>query len=433
MDQERLRFESIVGWALVGTYLGCMVRFISSRILYCHQPSYCHTIRPTMAITFQLNAQSDYARAGLMNTSHGDVPTPAFMPVATQGSVKSLSPHELRDLGARIVLGNTYHLYLRPGVELLREMGGLSSFMSWNGPTLTDSGGFQAFSLGPRARISDAGIMFRSLIDGSSHFFTPEKAITYQEMIGGDIIMALDQCLTYTQDEKAANEAMERTHNWAVQSKAAHKTNEQSLFGIVQGGVFPKLREKSATFITSLDFPGYAIGGLAVGESKATMYPLVAQTSAILPKEKPRYLMGVGSPEDLVECVGRGIDLFDCVLPTRVARNGALFTRSGRRDITNAKLFRGVEIPIDEGCDCFACQNFSAGYLHHLFRSRELLGLRLASIHNLRFIMHLMEDMRRAIVSDTFQEYAQNFLRHYQPANETARLEQRKKRIAAWQ
>ena len=408
-------------------------------------PAVVHSASPivaaqTMSITFELQATDGAARAGVLLTPHGTVPTPAFIPLATQGSVKTVTPQELRDLGANIVLGNTYHLYLRPGVDVVREMGGLSAFMNWHGPVLTDSGGFQAYSLGRRVHISDPGLRFQSHIDGSYHLFTPEKMGAYQEALGADIVMALDQCPAYTQDKSAVREAMERTHRWAERCRQAHHqkgqapsaSSGQALFGIVQGGVFPDLREESAAFITSLELPGYAIGGLGVGEPKATMYPLVAHTAALLPRDRPRYLMGVGSPEDLVECVALGVDLFDCALPTRVARNGALFTRSGRVNI-NGSRFRGERGPVEEGCDCYTCQGFSAGYLHHLFHAGELLGLRLATIHNLRFIVRLMEDMRQAITSGTFDAFAQGFLKEYQPVDEEVRMGQREKWLASRQ
>ena len=383
----------------------------------------------TMSIAFQLEATDGIARAGLLRTPHGPVPTPAFMPLATQGSVKTVTPQELRDLGATIVLGNTYHLYLRPGVELVRGMGGLGAFMAWDGPTLTDSGGFQAYSLGGRVRVSQQGLRFQSHIDGSSHMFTPEEVVAHQEALGADIIMALDHCLAYTQDKAAARQAMERTHQWAEQCRHAHQEG-QALFGIVQGGIFQDLREESAAFITGLDLPGYAIGGLAVGEPKATMYPLVAHTAALLPRDRPRYLMGVGSPEDLVQCVARGVDMFDCALPTRVARNGALFSRSGRINIDGAS-FKGKRGPLEDVCDCYTCQHFTAGYLHHLFRAGELLGLRLATIHNLRFIVRLMEQMRSAVLSLSFEAFARDFLESYQPADEEARLAQQQKWLAS--
>ena len=363
-----------------------------------------------------------------MGTRHGEVPTPAFMPVGTQGSVKALTPQEVKDVGADIILANAYHLYLRPGIDLVMEMGGLHSFTGWKGPILTDSGGFQAFSLGPLKQVSDDGILFRSHIDGSQHLFTPENATRYQEALGADVAMCLDQCVAYGENRESVARAAERTHRWAVRCKEAHAgaTSESSpaLFGIVQGGVFPDLREQSAEYVTSLGFDGYAVGGLAVGESKASMYQITDQVGRLLPEYKPRYMMGVGSSEDLVECVSRGMDLFDCALPTRVARNGALFTNTGRVDIAKQRFAKSSG-PIQDGCDCYTCINFSGAYLHHLFKARELLGLRLASIHNLRFVLALMEDMRRAIIDNKFQGFRDSFLSVYSPTNETARLLQK--------
>lgn len=378
-------------------------------------------------LTFEQVARSGNARAGLLHTVHGDVPTPVFLPVATQGSVKTVTPQELRELGATILLGNTYHLYLRPGVDVVRQMGGLAHFMAWDGPTFTDSGGFQAFSLGSRVRVSDEGLWFHSHIDGSRHQFTPEIATAYQETLGADIIMPLDQCIAYTENFEEARAAMERTHQWLARCKKSHRTDgNQALFGIVQGGVFMELREESSAYVASLDPPGYAIGGLEVGEPKDIMYSVVERTIAFLPDSKPRHLLGVGSPEDLVEGVARGVDMFDCALPTRVARNGALYTRLGRINVA-AATYRGKDGPVEEGCDCYSCKNFTVGYLHHLFRSGELLALRLGTLHNLRFIMRLMQEMRGAIQNDTFSEYAEEFLANYRPANKDARKDQRER------
>ena len=380
------------------------------------------------SLKFHVISTCASARAGVLTTPHGEVSTPAFMPVATQGSVKALTPEEVVEVGAGIILSNAYHLYLRPGVDVVRELGGLHNFTNWKGPILTDSGGFQAFSLGSLRKISDEGILFRSHIDGSEHLFTPESATLCQETLGADIIMCFDQCIAYGESREAVRRAMERTHRWAVRCKEAHDRasafGRQAIFGIVQGGVFPELRAESATYITSLDFDGYAVGGLAVGEAKAPMYDVTEQVARFLPEDKPRYLMGVGSPEDLIECVARGMDLFDCALPTRVARNGALFTGTGRVDITNRR-FKEASGPLQEGCDCYTCRDFSAAYLHHLFKSRELLGLRLASIHNLRFVLRLMEDMRAAIMDGTFQSFRDSFLNTYRPTNEPARLSQK--------
>ena len=367
----------------------------------------------------------------MLHTPHGDVPTPAFLPVATQGSVKTVTPKELRELGATILLGNTYHLSLRPGVEVVRGMGGLAAFMGWDRPTLTDSGGFQVFSLGSRLRVGDSGVRFQSHIDGSLHHMTPETVMAHQAALGADIAMALDQCVASTEDKEAVRAAMQRTHRWLARCREAHGGNTgQALFGIVQGGVFMDLREESAAHVTGFDLPGYGIGGLAVGEPKATMLSMVEHTASLLPAERPRHLLGVGSPEDLVECVGRGIDMFDCALPTRVARNGALFTRMGRVDI-EAASYRGKHGPVEEGCDCYTCGNFSAGYLHHLFRSSELLALRLATLHNLRFVMRLMEEMRGAIVAGTFAAFAQEFLGRYSPADQEVRAAQQEKWLSA--
>ena len=387
-----------------------------------------------VSLKFQLMATSGGGRAGMLNTQHGEVPTPAFMPVATQGSVKSLTPEEVQAAGAHIILGNTYHLYLRPGVDLVKGMGGLHSFTSWKGPILTDSGGYQAFSLGPLKRIGDDGISFRSHIDGSEHFFTPEDAILYQHYLGADIIMCLDQCIAHGEDRESVRQAMDRTHSWAGRCKETHLRAggpaARALFGIVQGGVFPELRSQSAEYITSLGFDGYAVGGLAVGEGKAAMYDVTGQVGSLLPEDSPRYLMGVGSPEDLVECVSLGMDLFDCSLPTRVARNGGLFTSTGRVDITSRR-FKETSGPLQQDCDCYTCGNFSAAYLHHLFRSRELLGLRLASIHNLRFVLRLMEEMRREITGGNFQSFRKSFLGGYRPTDEAARLSQKEASMVA--
>ncbi len=375
---------------------------------------------------FRVQTTSGKARAGVIETPHGAVDTPAFMPVATQGSVKGVTPKELRELGAGIVLGNTYHLYLRPGIEVIEEMGGLHEFMGWQGPILTDSGGFQAFSLGAMAKLTDNEVVFRSHIDGSLHKFTPEVAVTYQERLGVDVMMCLDQCVAADGSEEAVREAMERTHRWAAQCREAWKSETQALFGIVQGGVSEEMRQESAEFITGLDFPGYAVGGLAVGETKSEMYETVSLTGELLPVDRPRYLMGVGSPEDLVEGVSRGMDMFDCALPTRVARNGALFTPDGRVNVAVAR-YRREQGPVQEGCDCVACAGFSMGYISHLFRSKELLGLRLASIHNLRFVQRLMEELRRRILAGDFDEFAEEFLGRYRPTDEAARMAQKRR------
>jgi queuine tRNA-ribosyltransferase len=379
---------------------------------------------------FTLKSTDGHARAGVLRTPHGDVPTPAFMPVATQGSVKALAPSDLAAIGARIVLANTYHLYLRPGVDVVSKLGGLHGFMAWDGPILTDSGGFQGFSLEHLREITEDGITFKSHLDGSLHQFTPEAAIRHQEGLGADIIMPLDMCVPSDSARPVAEEAVERTNRWAVRCRQAHSRPGQILFGIVQGGLFPDLRRRSAEFLLSLGFPGYAIGGLSVGESKEQMYEAVALTTPLLPADSPRYLMGVGSPEDLVECVARGIDTFDCVLPTRIARNGALLVRTGRLNIDTAP-FKTREGPLEEGCDCYTCRTFSAAYVHHLFRARELLAYRLATVHNLRHVLRLMEEMRVAILEGRFEAYRAEFHRRFVPSDQETRRVQKQKWLEA--
>ncbi len=392
------------------------------------------------AFTFQVQHRDGSARSGQFATPHGSVETPIFMPVATQATIKTLTPHEVMDLGAQIVLGNAYHLYLRPGVETVNRLGGLHQFMRWPRPILTDSGGFQAFSMGAFRRVDDDHIRFRSHIDGSEHIFTPELAISNQQGLGADIIMCLDQCIEYGAERPEVEKAMDRTHRWARLCYDAHynepeptyadNARRQALFGIVQGGTFPDLRQRSAEFIVSIPFPGYAIGGLAVGESKAQMYETTQQVTELLPGDKPRYLMGVGSPEDLVEGVSQGVDMFDCVLPTRVARNGALFTRTGRVNIANRR-FAEQDAPLEEDCSCYACENFTAAYLWHLFKAKEVLGLRLASVHNLHFILRLMEGMRQSILEDRFDSFRRDFHDTYRPTDEATRQRQKEKWLAA--
>ena len=389
---------------------------------------------------YQICHQDGAARAGLLTTPHGVIPTPAFMPVATQATVKTLTPEEVAGLGAQIILGNAYHLYLRPGVAAVRRPGGLHSFMAWPGPILTDSGGFQAFSMGALRRVDDGHIRFRSHLDGSEHIFTPERAIANQQGLGADIIMCLDQCIAFGAPRAEVQRAMERTHRWAQLCYNAHYVSPapeyaasaagQALFGIVQGGTFPDLRRESADFIAARDFPGCAIGGLAVGESKAEMYAITAQVTERLPAAKPRYLMGVGAPEDLVESVAAGVDLFDCVLPTRVARNGALFTPTGRVNIANRR-FADLDEPLDPHCDCYACRHFTAAYLRHLFRAKEILGLRLASLHNLRYILRLMADLRAAIAANRLAQFRRNFHAHYRPTDAHARQQQKQRWLTA--
>ncbi|MCG0238507.1 MAG: tRNA guanosine(34) transglycosylase Tgt [Firmicutes bacterium] len=349
------------------------------------------------------------ARRGRLTTPHGVIETPVFMPVGTQATVKTLSPHEVWDLGARIILSNTYHLYLRPGADLIREAGGLHRFMAWPGSILTDSGGFQVFSLAELRKITEEGVQFRSHLDGSSHFLSPETAIQVQNALGADIIMCFDECTPWPVEYEYAKASMERTARWAARCKAAHaRPDDQALFGIVQGSTYADLRRESAARTVELDFPGYAVGGLSVGEPKALMHEMLEITVPLLPPDRPRYLMGVGSPEDLIEGVWRGIDMFDCVLPTRIARHGTVFTRRGKLSVRSAAFARDWE-PIEPGCDCYACRHFSRAYIRHLFKAEEMLGLRLASLHNLRFLLRLMEEVRQALETGTFAEYRRAF------------------------
>jgi queuine tRNA-ribosyltransferase len=366
------------------------------------------------------------ARAGELLTPHGVVPTPLFLPVASQGTVKTLTPEEVKGLGIDMVLANTYHLYLRPGISAIEKVGGLHKFMGWEGAILTDSGGYQIFSLARLRRVGDEGVTFRSHIDGSEHHLTPEMIIQFQESLGADIIMALDECPAHDESLERVKRATERTHRWAERCQQAQKRRDQALYAIVQGGVFAELRRQSAEYLTSLDFPGYAIGGLSIGEPKKVTFAMVEETVALLPEEKPRYLMGVGSPEDIVEAVAQGCDIFDSALPTRVARNGGLLTGEGRQNIRNA-AFSQMEQPIVPDCDCYTCRNFSAAYLHHLFAGEELLAYRLATIHNLSFINNLMNKIRGAIQDGTFVAFKNSFLKNYQPTDEKTRLSQKQK------
>ena len=354
------------------------------------------------------------ARAGILRTPHGTMLTPAFMPVGTQATVKGVPPRDLLDLGATTILSNTYHLYLRPGDELIARRGGLHTFMRWPGPILTDSGGFQVFSLSEMRTIDDDGVTFKSHLDGSMHRFTPEKAIKVQENLDADIIMAFDECPPPT-DREYIGLSLQRTHAWALRCRDAHLT-DQALFGIVQGGIFQDLREQSARFITALNLPGYAIGGLAVGESKESMNQVIGWMHAALPQDKPRYLMGVGDPRDLVRGVARGVDMFDCVLPTRLARHGAAFTQDGRINMRN-KIFEDDETPLDSECHCYTCQMFTKSYIRHLLHVEEMLGLYLMSLHNLAFLLNLMRNIRQAILEDRFDAFAMQFLSRYEKAS----------------
>ena len=366
------------------------------------------------------------ARAGELVTRHGVVPTPVFLPVGSQATVKTLTPEELKEIGVPMVLANTYHLYLRPSISVIEKMGGLHKFMAWDRAILTDSGGYQIFSLAALRQVNDEGVLFRSHIDGSEHFITPELIIQFQEALGADMIMALDECPAHDDSLKKVQIAMTRTHHWAERCQRVQKRRDQALYAIVQGGIFSELRYQSAKYLTSLGFPGYAIGGLSLGEPKGVTLAVIEETVVLLPESKPRYLMGVGSPEDLLEGVARGIDIFDSALPTRVARNGALFTWQGRYNIRNA-VYGQMEQPIAPDCDCYTCRTFSAAYLHHLFSCDELLGYRLATIHNLSFIHNLMQQIRNAILAGTFSAFKDDFLAGYQPTNEPVRLDQKRK------
>ena len=372
------------------------------------------------------------ARAGELTTQHGVIQTPMLCPVGTQGSVKTLTPQDVKDVGMRMILANTYHLYLRPGIPTIEKMGGLHKFMNWAGAILTDSGGYQLYSLSKLRQINDEGVIFRSHIDGSQHTFTPELAIRYQESIGADIIMVLDECIDHNESRERVWAAMVRTHQWAQRCLKVHQKPGQALYAIVQGGIYPELRQQSAEYLTTLKFDGYAIGGLSIGEPKNVTLDITEQTAALLPSDKPRYLMGVGAPEDVVECVARGIDIFDCAMPTRVARNGALYTRTGRVDIENA-VYNQQQEPVDTTCNCYTCQNFSAAYLHHLFRSKELLAYRLATIHNLAFMSNLVHSIRNSILDDSFDSFRTEFLSHYKTTDEQTRISQKQKWLEARQ
>ncbi len=363
--------------------------------------------------TYQLQARSGRGRAGIFHTPHGPLQTPVFAPVGTLGTVKGITPAQLGEVGASLVLANTYHLYLRPGDNLVAEMGGLHKFMQWPGPMLTDSGGFQVFSLASSRKIDDDGVTFKSHTDGSTHRFTPEKSIAIQENLGADIIMAFDECAT-PYERAYIEKAMERTHAWAVRCRDAHRRPDQALFGIVQGGIYPDLRQRSAEFIASLGFPGHAIGGLSVGETKAEMHQALETVDPILPQDKPRYLMGVGTPLDLVNGVLRGVDIFDCVLPTRLARHNAAMTRTARLNLVNA-VYTHDENPIEDGCTCYTCRTFTRAYIRHLVVCKEMLAAILLSIHNLHILLQIARELRQAVLDDRLQAYADAFLAQLQP------------------
>ena len=352
------------------------------------------------------------ARLGVLHTPHGDIETPIYMPVGTAATVKAMTSREMEEIGTQILLSNTYHLHLRPGEDLIQEAGGLHTFMDWHKPILTDSGGFQVFSLSKIRTIREEGVTFQSHIDGSRHFIGPETSMDIQQALGSDIAMAFDVCTAYPCDYATAKENMERTHRWAERCKAYHTREDQALFGIVQGAFFKDLRIESAKALSDMDFIGYGIGGLSVGEPKPVMYEMLEEMMPYMPEHKPRYLMGVGSPDCLVEGVFRGVDMFDCVLATRIARNGTVFTRNGRLVIRNATYARDFR-PIDDSCDCYACQHFSRAYIRHLFKAGEITAGRLESIHNLRFLIHLMEDIRQAIREDRFLDFRREFFENY--------------------
>jgi queuine tRNA-ribosyltransferase len=372
---------------------------------------------------YKLTKTDGSARLGTVTTEHGSFDTPVFMPVGTRASVKTVDPDELKDINTKIILGNTYHLYLKPGDKLIKKMGGLHKFMNWDRPILTDSGGFQVFSLGLGSenkkgenlvKIHGDKIEFKSHLDGSKHFFTPQKVLDIQDNLGSDIAMVLDECAPGKSDYSYAKEAMDRTHRWAKIAKdySEKKKLKSAVFGIVQGVVYDDLRAESAKYIDSLNFDGNAIGGLAVGETKKQMYHTLDVVLPHLAEDKPRYLMGVGTPEDILEAVGRGVDMFDCVMPTRIARNGTVLTFSGRLNLNNNK-FREDKNPIEKGCDCYACQNFTRSYIRHLINVGEILGIRLTTIHNLRFMMRFMEQIRSSIKADKFLKYKKDFLKKY--------------------
>lgn len=357
-------------------------------------------------VTFDVKTKcrDTLARTGVLHTPHKDVKTPVFMPVGTQATVKTMTPEELKSVGAEIILSNTYHLYLRPGHDIVRDAGGLHSFMNWDSGVLTDSGGFQVFSLCSLRKIREEGVTFHSHIDGSRHLFTPESVMEIEMALGADIAMCLDECTAYPCSFEDAKRSADMSTRWAERCLRAHNRPDQALFPIVQGGMYPELRRAMARDLVSMDFPGYAIGGLSVGEPKDLMYEVLEHTVPELPEDRPRYLMGVGSPDCLLEGVARGIDMFDCVLPTRIARNGTVFTKDGRIIVRDAIYARDMR-PIDDECDCYACQHYSRAYIRHLLKANEILGVRLTSIHNVRFLIRLMEQIRKSIDEGSFKEF----------------------------
>ena len=351
------------------------------------------------------------ARRGVVHTPHGDIQTPIFMPVGTQATVKSMTPEELKENGSQIILSNTYHLYFRPGDELVKEAGGLHNFMRWDRPVLTDSGGFQVFSLSALRTITEEGCEFKSELDGSKHFFSPEKVMKIEENLGADIIMAFDECCPYPSTYEYTKKSMERTTRWAERCKNAH-TTDQALFGIIQGGFYEDLRKQSTEELKKLDFPGYAIGGISVGEPKEEFLKMLRYTTPLMPEDKPRYLMGVGTPDYLIEAAIAGIDMCDCVLPTRIARNGTAMTSRGKVVVRNATYEHDYS-PIDPECDCYACKNYTRAYIRHLIKCKEILGVRLLSIHNIKFLTNLMERVRIEIENDNLLEFSKEFYKKY--------------------
>ena len=367
------------------------------------------------AVTYELlhECKQTGARRGVIHTPHGDIQTPIFMPVGTQATVKSMTPEELKEeVKAQIILSNTYHLYLRPGQEIVKEAGGLHNFMKWDRPILTDSGGFQVFSLSSLRKITEEGVAFHSHLDGSKHLFTPESVMKTEEDLGADIIMAFDECCPYPSTYEYTKNSMERTTRWAKRCKEAHTTENQALFGIIQGGFFEDLRKKSAEDLIALDLPGYAIGGISVGEPKEEFLKMLYYTTPLMPKDKPRYLMGVGTPDYLIEAALAGIDMCDCVLPTRIARNGTALTSHGKVVVINATYERDWT-PLDPECDCYTCKNYTRAYIRHLVKANEILGVRLLSIHNLRFLTRLMENIRTAIENDCLGDFRTEFYKKY--------------------
>ena len=381
---------------------------------------------------FQIISTEKKARTGILKTPHGSIKTPVFMPVGTQASVKSIDSTDLMNMDAPIILANIYHLLLRPGIQTISSFGGIHSFMNWNRPLLTDSGGFQLFSLSHLTKIEGDSVKVKSYIDGKIDTLTPENIILFQEEIGADIMMPLDICISAKSTKKQHIDAVEKTSIWAEQSKKAKRKKNSLLFGIIQGGRSNQLREMSAKSLIEIGFDGYSIGGVSTGERKTDMYKTIRSSTQLIPDKFPRYLMGIGSPEDLVSAVSEGVDMFDCVLPTRIARNGALFTKEGRINIYTSQ-FQQSNKPIQEDCDCYTCLHYTAGYLHHLFKAKELVGYRLATIHNLRFNLRLMETIQQNISTHTFESFKKDFLKTFIPPNETVRIDQKEKWIQSLQ